>query len=409
MRRFYMSQSGLYVPVPLSGIQTVAFGHSGGNGVGAQHTLAGWDFEPNCGLIMTTARASAAVDGLSLNYGIGLWASMSDRRCVVAYTADAADPTQEHFSHREDAVGQFLSNSTTSAGLLDVHSTQSDGMKFVNDEAFPGNITWLHTGFRATQAETGSFLEGDTNIGVSFTPDIIFIIGTPTAQTPPVIETAVSSAISWGYAHGIGAANQWCQAMGSQDNVGTTVCARYHSLGGHCAALLAANMASANLLAITDMSGGVSCSWSAGTTGRYLHYLAIKGGQWFTKEVITPTVSGTPFAITGCPFTPLWAMPMMVRNASGVDAAFTADGHFDIGQSSENVVGISTACMLAANDHGATSGNPSRAYSTAFIQGLTLTQGTNGGVDIVSWAADGLNVQLSQASSPHRVTTLFAR
>jgi hypothetical protein len=413
LRYYRLLDSGLLAPVPLGGVRTVVTGPS--TTVGTQVNVDNFGFEPNCGILVSMGRVAQGADKLDYAYSIGFWAGTSDRRVCVARADAGVTTMEEHFSHREDAVNQWMNTTSTSDGLWDVHSTHSDGVRFVTDEAYPFSPSVITTSFRATQAETGSFLEGDSNMGVSFTPDIVFVIGTPTTSAPPVIDTASGSMMSYGWAHGTGTTEQYCGSGGGRDAQPNAVTAKHLSLGGEVVVFFNSAMSAVdNIGTVTSMTGGVGLSWSGSGTGRYCHYLAIKGGQWSSHDVAQPNGTTDIYSITSVPFAPEWAHGLSMRHPQGVDTTTAVDFQWAHGHASrlQGPGGsLRIAHMQVMNVHNAATANISRGWGTNFLNSLTATPSSRDTVNLNSFNSDGVTFQNGGATmdADRRFLVLLAR
>jgi hypothetical protein len=294
-------------------------------------------FQPVALIVWYSLSTSTGTDSTgagNLNYGIGFATGASDRRtCSIQVENGSANADTDRFT-TDAALVQTITISGATAGLLDVQSFDSGGFTLVVDDQFPSSIRVHYLalgGSDITNAATGSFTNGASSpqdvTSVGFAPDAIFFMSVSGTTTPP--SNGTTAILSFGACAGASPTSAKNAGTGVADiHSAANMDSHHYSRNGESLIGFSTSAGAAtNVRGYVSawLSNGFTVTWNEGTgsTGRYFHYLALKGGSWILGDLLTQTDTTTDIVESGFGFTPSGAI--LVSSCDAAESADTVD------------------------------------------------------------------------------------
>lgn len=278
--------------------------------------VTGLGFEPKAIIFWWTKSTSTGTDevaGGSISTGMGLATSSTSRRVVAMQSEDASAAADTDRFHSDAACVHILTISGATDGDLDVVSFDADGFTLVVDDQFTASyrvhyIAWGGSDITdvATGAATAPAGTGNSDVtGPGFQPDMVIIMASRQTGAPPAQST--NAAISFGFAAGGG---QGVLGLGSVHNQTTMDTGSYCYSGNVIGVPSATSPIDVSRRAsfVEFISTGFTLNWLETNSGDYVHWLAIKGGEWLVGSLLTQTDTTTDIAESGFGFQPSGAL-----------------------------------------------------------------------------------------------------
>jgi len=296
-----------------------SFVSAGADAVGTTYSITGLSFAPIAGICLWT-NGTNTVDYLTAGtcrYGIGFFTGPTDRRAVENSSADAAATSSCDQGRREDAV-IFSELNSVFEGVIDVDAMLSDGVRFIRDVAGTNyTITViLFGGADITNAVTGDFTEPaaagnfDAVTSLSFEPTIVFFMGGRATVDGQTTNTHAQLGFGVGMNAPPGTSKPGdfsaCFAISgrSEDAVGTSN-TDGSAESADCMQLIDVTTGRAYALEwIQSLVNGFRLNQrGASAGGKFVDYLAIRGGGWKVGRGVTST-GVSNFTLGPFPFIP---------------------------------------------------------------------------------------------------------
>lgn len=310
-----------------------------GTGIlGSTIVITGVGFLPKVVFFWWSGRSESTdtIGRASSSRGFGAAASASDRRAVTSRSIDAAAAADTYAGH--DAAACIVTSTNTAIdGALDLQSMDADGFTLVVDDVMPRDLRVHYLalgGDSLTDIATGQFQEaaatGDQDVtSLSFQPDSVLFFSSGRTVAPPVGQG--NNPLMIGAATGSSNQGVWC---GRSRNAQSTIVADTYCTAGECIALISSTASTVTCRADFSqfLSNGFRINWAEVTAGgRYIFYVALKGGNYRVDNLLTQTDTVTDIVESGFGFQPSSALFVSSGKIESTSDTTQADDKLSIG------------------------------------------------------------------------------
>ena len=307
--------------------------------VGTTYTISGLPFAPKA-IIAISTNENTAVDSLgagTYRVCVGFATSTTNRRAIAISGSDAAGTSANDQGRREDAVLFGVDSASAFLKVIDIDAFLSDGVRLIVDVTGSGNhaiVVILLGGDDILQVTTGDFTEpaaaGNFDVTtVGFEPSIVFFMGG---------RATVDGQTTWTHAQlsfGVGMNERggkpgdqsgcWHVDGRAEDAVGTTNCAGAADSANVLQVLQpTSDVREYALEWIQSLANGFRLNQRAASAGgKFVDFLAIRGGGWKVGRGTTKTTA-TAFSLAQLGFIPKGLIVASVGEAEDAPAAVHA-------------------------------------------------------------------------------------
>lgn len=269
-------------------------------GTGAATTtvaVTGVGFQPTAIVFWWNGDTSSTdtVGGGDHRRGMGFVTSTSDRRSVTTVSEDAQASADTSVGQQIDECIYIFTLTGSTDGLADLSSMDADGFTLVIDNQFSADYRIHYMalgGADLTNAATGIFTRatstGNQSItGVGYQPDCLLLMSASIWSDSD--SAAVDSRISIGFAV---SSSQRGTYIGGSNNGATTMQTVSYCYSGECIAIPNTTLTGIDARAdfVSMDADGFTIDWLEAPFGlERIHYLALKGGDYFVGNLLTRT------------------------------------------------------------------------------------------------------------------------
>jgi hypothetical protein len=346
-------------------------------------------------------------------HGMGFATSSSERGAVANCSLDAVGTSDVARIAKNDAcVTIYLTSATTIDGSLDFQSMDSDGFTLVVDDAFATSrrVHYMAIGGSdITNAKAGSFTvaasTGNQDFNIGFTPDLVLMLNAQTEFSSGSVATD-AAIFSFG---ALTAAEQFCYLGWSKDNSGTSDTTSYMRMTDDAWAVwdTLANGNTPYIAAGSIITDGFRLNVAnAFASAVDCVYLAFKGGNYRVGEVLTRT-NTTAWAETGFGFAPTGAMFISAMRAEDAVDSETVHNQLSIGGASS---GSARQVAYIRDENVSGTMDVAVGYDADFVyaNSLPTSLATSGEMDLNSFDADGMTLQMDEADASAKLVAYIA-
>jgi hypothetical protein len=273
--------------------------------------------------------------------GMGFAVSATDRRCQVSQDADAQVAHTGGSYHSGAACIASVGVGTATDGLMDFDSWLSNGFRLIVDDVMPRSLRigyLIITGL--TNAATGQWQDSATTgdkiitTGLSFQPDCEILLSTTIDTTPPG-GRAGNEMMGMGFAVSTTLLATLCG--GADEGSATTDTDSYANdvecLSSETAA--AGTTLATRFTFVSHNSNGFTLNQAiVPATICWNHFLALKGGSYTVKSVLTQTDTTTDINTSALGFTPAGLLMLSAFKAEHAAGTMTVHDTWSVGVAS---------------------------------------------------------------------------
>lgn len=350
----------------------------------------------------------ATSDATNLQKGIGFAVSTSSRRCVSAYSQDAAAAATCTSGYRDDCIAMVLSGTPAAEGLLDLTAVASDGFTLTVDDQSPIDITifWeAWGGSDITVAAVGDIAEpaaigtqdyAVTGFTLNATDQVVMLAGVQTTGTSP---SAVrnDSGLCIGFTTGTAAANNIC-FVGNSDDASATMDVDEYPQAQECLAMILVQGGNPSARAVLSAWGTdlFTLDWLArGTTDRRYIFLAIKGGSWAAgSTTIDASAASTTAEVSGLSFAPKGICTMFYPNAEPAAGSANTNDRISLGSAASTT---DRRAMGYQDDNGQLDSAIRLSVDYDAVARIFLTTSFEWAMDVSAFDGDGFHLVMDVA------------
>lgn len=298
------------------------------------YTVSGLAFQPkviraSCVGIQSATNATSST--VHSRRSTGFATGTASRRCIATQDQDAAASMTCTAAAFNDCILATVTSTPARDGALDLDSIQSDGFKFIVDDAAPVNITVLWEawgGTDITDAGVGDIAEpaatGDQDYATGgVVASMVFLAG---CQSSAAVNTAQRNDSGFMFGFTAGPNDNFAMVGNNDDGSASADCDRSLNSGRAIVnipigggAVIDAAATCTQLVAST----GMRLNWAArATTNRRYIYCWVKGGQWrvFTTADFNTATAGNTLTVSGLAFQPIGLLGFSENTSGGVSA-----------------------------------------------------------------------------------------
>ena len=390
----------------------IAF-NTGTGAIGTTISLAP-GFEAKAILAFLTGRVGTidSVGRATSHKGVGFAVSPSSRASAAAIDTDAAASTICKVGLRDDAFITAV-DAAGSAGRLDLDSISATMFDLIVDEVFPLDyrvLLWVLGGSTITstsivQYTTPAVIGNQAVTGVGFVPSVYFTLGVQEDAALPIFRNG--SQITFGAA--VSVTERATLSSGSEDGKATSK-TRHYALDIEDFGGMRKNTSINEQADHVSMDAdGFTEDWLAVAAGdlNKVFALAIEGGDWAVRPVLTEADTVTPIVVAGLASTPSGGLILTGADVENVAGSSAAPNRWSAGAwASPGSRGAHS--LLSEDALGSTKVSTaleSNAVLARILSGATL----QGVMDIQSRDPLGATFIMTQAdSAPHFSFGIFA-